>query len=228
MAAAYAFVAGFVDSVGFVFLGGVFLSFMSGNTTRAATSLVEGDMQLAALASTCLGLFLVGVMEGALVRRLAKRRVPLAYVRDVVVLNTDALFVIASLLILLGQVEAGLMVVSLGIGSMNSIFERDGEVAIPLTYMTGTLVKMGQRFVDAFFGGSHRIWLAHLLMWLSLTTGAVAGALVYAAVGIHAILVATGMMLAISATVLIHRLRNRRRTLGHVVFRVVSLPTRRR
>lgn len=226
LAAAYAFVAGFVDSVGFVFLGGVFLSFMSGNTTRAATSLVDGDWDLAVLASTCLVLFLVGVMQGALVRRLAKQRIPLSYIRDVVVLNTDVMFVLASALVVTGHSEIGILFVSLGIGSMNSIFERDGEVAIPLTYMTGTLVKMGQRFVDALFGGSHRIWISHLLMWASLTAGAVTGALTYASIGIHAIVAATGMLLAISATVLLSRFRARR-GLGRIIIRDSSLPRRR-
>lgn len=218
LAAAYAFVAGFVDSVGFVFLGGVFLSFMSGNTTRAATSLIDHDLDLAALAAGCLVFFLLGVMQGALVRRLARQRVALGYVRDIVVLNTDVMFVIASALILAGHPHAGIVFVSLGIGSMNSIFERDGEVAIPLTYMTGTLVKMGQRFVDAFFGGSHRIWLGHLIMWASLTGGAVAGALVYAHLGIAAIVVATAMLVLISATVWLARLSARRRP-GAVVVR---------
>ncbi|MDM8353607.1 DUF1275 family protein, partial [Brevundimonas diminuta] len=34
--------AGYVDSLGFLHLGGVFVSFMSGNTTRLAVNLAEG------------------------------------------------------------------------------------------------------------------------------------------------------------------------------------------
>ena len=88
------------------------------------------------MASSCLILFLVGVMQGALVRRLARRWVPLHWVRDVVIANMDILFVISSVLILMDQPRIGIMFASLGIGAMNSIFERDGEVDIALTYMT--------------------------------------------------------------------------------------------
>ena len=40
LAGVFAFIAGFIDSVGFLYLGGVFLSFMSGNTTRSATAII--------------------------------------------------------------------------------------------------------------------------------------------------------------------------------------------
>lgn len=216
MAAGYAFIAGFVDSIGFLFLGGVFLSFMSGNTTRSATALVDGDWDMAVLAGSCLVLFLIGVMEGAVVRRLAKRRVPLHLVRDVVVANMNVLFVLSSTLIVLDQHQVGIMVTSLGIGAMNSIFERDGEVDIALTYMTGTLVKMGQRFVDTFFGGAHAKWLQHFVMWASLSAGAIGGAVAYSWYGIHAIVVATGLCLLLSVLIALVRLHGRRRGLVRV------------
>ncbi|HZK31476.1 MAG TPA: YoaK family protein [Corynebacterium sp.] len=211
LAAGYAFIAGFVDSVGFLFLGGVFLSFMSGNTTRAATSLVAADWDLAILASSCLILFLIGVMEGALVRRLARRWLPLHWVRDVVIANMDLMFVMSSVLILADQHRIAIMFASLGIGAMNSIFERDGEVDIALTYMTGTLVKMGQRFIDTFFGGAHTKWLQHFVMWSSLSAGAITGALSYNSLGIHAILVATALCLLLTLLVELTRLHGRRR-----------------
>ena len=216
LAASYAFIAGFVDSVGFLFLGGVFLSFMSGNTTRAATSLVSGDWDLAALASSCLLLFLAGVMQGALVRRLARRWVPLHWVRDVVIANMDILFVISSILILADQPHIGIMFASLGIGAMNSIFERDGEVDIALTYMTGTLVKMGQRFIDTFFGGAHSKWLQYFVMWASLSAGAVTGALAYWAVDVRAIIIATGLCLLLTILVELVRFHGRRRGVTRV------------
>ncbi|MEP7350780.1 MAG: hypothetical protein ABI668_12645 [Sphingorhabdus sp.] len=38
-------------------------------------------------------------------------------------------------------------------GAENAVFEHDGEMHIGLTYMTGTLVKFGQRAAAAFMGG---------------------------------------------------------------------------
>ena len=87
LAVSFAFIAGFVDSIGFIFLGGVFLSFMSGNTTRIATAAVDGNPDLAWLAGSAVIFFLLGVMQGALVRRLAKRRVRPDQVREVVMID---------------------------------------------------------------------------------------------------------------------------------------------
>ena len=184
LAAGFAFIAGFIDSVGFIFLGGVFLSFMSGNTTRIATSTIDGDPELAWLAGSAVLMFLLGVMEGALVRRLAMRRLSPDRIREVVLANMCVLFTASSLLVLVDAPAAAIIAAALGIGAMNSIFERSGEVAIPLTYMTGTLVKMGQRFVDAFFGGTHTAWLEHLRMWAALSAGAFVGAIAYRGLGV--------------------------------------------
>lgn len=210
LAASYAFIAGFVDSIGFLFLGGVFLSFMSGNTTRIATSTVAGDAGLALLAGSCVVLFLLGVMEGALVRRLAVRHLPRHRVREVVMANMCVLFGLASLLVFVDLPRTAVVLLSLGIGAMNSIFERDGEVAIPLTYMTGTLVKMGQRFVDAFFGGSHTAWLGHLKMWTGLTAGAFIGAMTYHRLGLNAVHVVAALTLTLSLGAFAVRVHDRR------------------
>ncbi|MGO2515839.1 MAG: YoaK family protein, partial [Corynebacterium variabile] len=147
LAVALTVLAGFVDSVGFLYLGGVFLSFMSGNTTRFATAAVEGDGNLAVLAGSCVGLFLGGVILGALVHRLARNLWDLTRGREAVMVTVTALFGLSALLVALDTERAAMLVLSVGIGALNSVFERDGEVAVPLTYMTGTLVKMGQRLV---------------------------------------------------------------------------------
>jgi uncharacterized membrane protein YoaK (UPF0700 family) len=212
LAVALTVLAGFVDSVGFLYLGGVFLSFMSGNTTRFATAAVEGDTHLAWLAGSCLILFLVGVVWGALIHRLTRRRYDLTRAREVVLFTVAGLFLLSSLLVAVGVERAALLVLSVGIGALNSVFERDGEVSIPLTYMTGTLVKMGQRLVDAFFGGSHARWIHHFVLWLGLATGAVLGAMTFDAVGISTVYVIAGYTLVVATVNLV--IRERRRRLG--------------
>ena len=212
LAVALTVLAGFVDSVGFLYLGGVFLSFMSGNTTRFATAAVEGDGNLAVLAGSCLGLFLGGVILGALVHRLARYRWDLTRGREAVMVTVTALFGLSALLVGLDAERAAMLVLSVGIGALNSVFERDGEVAVPLTYMTGTLVKMGQRLVDAFFGGGHIRWISHLLLWLGLAAGAVGGALVFEALGISTVYVIAGYMLLL--TVVSQVVREGRRRAG--------------
>src|SRR3979411_2253447 len=54
--------AGYVDGIGFLHLGGLFVSFMSGNSTRMGVSLAEGHWQGALGA---LGVMLLSVMGPA-------------------------------------------------------------------------------------------------------------------------------------------------------------------
>lgn len=212
LAVALTFVAGYVDSVGFIYLGGVFLSFMSGNTTRSATALVEGDLGLATLAGSCILLFLVGVILGALITRLARRIWDESRGREAVLWSMTVLFVVTSLFIMFHQEHTAILVMSIAIGMMNSVFERNGEVSIPLTYMTGTLVKMGQRFVDAFFGGRHMVWLLHLVLWVSLSIGAIVGALMFRSFGLDAVPWVTVFL--VGCTIANQVIRARRRARG--------------
>ena len=63
--------AGYVDAIGFLQLGGYFISFMSGNSTRLAVNLVTGNMSTVVLVGTILALFVFGTMLGVLVRHLS-------------------------------------------------------------------------------------------------------------------------------------------------------------
>ena len=69
-------ITGFIDALGFLYLGGFFLSFMSGNTTRMTAAAAEGAWPVAGKAAGVMALFLVGVMIGALISRLAHRHLP--------------------------------------------------------------------------------------------------------------------------------------------------------
>src|SRR3546814_20958730 len=53
---------------------------------------------------------------------------------------------------------------------------RDGEVSIGVTYMTGALVKLGQRLAAALVGGPRWQWAPYLALWGGLIAGAAAGA----------------------------------------------------
>jgi uncharacterized membrane protein YoaK (UPF0700 family) len=64
------------------------------------------------------------------------------------------------------------------------VFEREGEVHIGLTYMTGTLVKFGQHLTYALCGGEGSAWRSYLLLWLGLAGGAVTGALAHPWLGL--------------------------------------------
>jgi len=92
----------------------------------------------------------------------------------------------------------------LAMGAANSIFRRNGEVSIGVTYMTGTLVRLGHGLADAALGGSRNPWAPYLFLWLALVSGGILGtagyssfpdASVWAAFGISFVLfLITGML----------------------------------
>lgn len=213
LAMCLAAVAGYADSIGFMFYGGVFLSFMSGNSTRMAVSAVEDDSELMWLAGRCIVLFMVGVMCGALVHRVVTRRWGRYRAREAVLVAVSLLFLASSLSLASGAEMLAVMLLSVGIGAMNSVFERDGEVSIALTYVTGTLVKAGQRLVDSFFGGRVSAWVYPLVMALCLSAGAIVGAVVFFHLGLLAVYPLTGFLVVVTVTNQVVRDRRRRRGL---------------
>jgi uncharacterized membrane protein YoaK (UPF0700 family) len=178
LAAGLSALAGFVDATGFIALGGFFVSFMSGNTTRFAVGLAQGSVS-AAIALGLIGVFVLGVMAGTLVGHFAARR------RATSVLMLVALLLaLAALLGMSGRAGPAAVVMALAMGAENAIFAHDGEVRIGLTYMTGTLVKFGHHLTTALMGGDRWAWRPYLLLWLGLAGGAVTGALAWRHLGL--------------------------------------------
>src|SRR5258707_4749276 len=66
LACALSAVAGYVDGIGFIHLGGLFVAFMSGNSTRMGVSLAEGQWWSAAKSLGLIALFVVGAAGGSL------------------------------------------------------------------------------------------------------------------------------------------------------------------
>ena len=186
LAAALSALAGFVDAVGFLGTGGFFVSFMSGNSTRLAVGVARN----AAFAATALGLvaaFVAGVMIAALLgQRAGPRRAP------AVLILVTALLALAAILAPLAPPLATFAVVAVAMGAVNMVLDGKGDVRLGVTYMTGTLVRIGQRLATALSGGDRWGWAPFLLLWLGLVAGAVAGALVYGWLGRGTLWVAAG------------------------------------
>jgi uncharacterized membrane protein YoaK (UPF0700 family) len=177
-------VAGYVDAIGFLSLGGFFVSFMSGNSTRLGVGLADGSMN-ALIAAALIATFVTGVVIGSVIGRLAK-----VWRRPAVLGLVAVLLAIAASLDTVSQTRAAVIAMGLAMGAENAVFERDGEIHISLTYMTGTLVKVGQRLASIPFGGAPLAWTPYFLLWLGLTTGAVAGAIAYTRLGLAGLWIA--------------------------------------
>jgi uncharacterized membrane protein YoaK (UPF0700 family) len=185
LAVALSALAGYTDALGFLALGGFFVSFMSGNSTRFAVGLAQGT-SAAATGGAIIALFVLGVFLGSLVAEWAGERR-----RRRVILGAVALLLFLAAACHAGGIDRGaLAAMVLAMGVENTMFERNGEVSIGLTYMTGTLVKLGQALAKAVRGREVYAWVPYLLLWLGLVAGAVAGALIYPFLGL------TGLWLA--------------------------------
>ncbi len=186
--------AGYVDAIGFLELRGFFVSFMSGNSTRLGVGLARWSPQ-ALVAAGLVGSFVVGVVAGSLIGHAARHRR-----RPTVLLLVAVLLGVAAGLSVVGVRTGAIVATGLAMGAENAVFERDGEIHIGLTYMTGTLVKFGQKIANALLGGDCFGWLPYLSMWLGLVVGATIGAAVYSALGMTSLglaaLAAAGSALA--------------------------------
>lgn len=172
LALGYAALAGAVDAIGFVKSGGLFVSFMSGNSTRLAIGVAEMTNVVAA-ASALILLFVIGVVLNVLV----SESIPALPRKVAATLGVSALLIAAAIANLFDFDRIVIGCLCLAMGASNAIFRREGEVSIGVTYMTGTLVKLGHRLADALRGTHEAPWLPYFFLWAALVCGGIAGAL---------------------------------------------------
>jgi uncharacterized membrane protein YoaK (UPF0700 family) len=85
----------------------------------------------------------------------------------------------------------------LAMGLENAVFQVGGG-GLGLTYITGALVKVGQRLAAALTGGSRWSWAPSLLLWAALVAGSVCGALAYQWINLAAVWFAAAAALTLS------------------------------
>ncbi|MDE0947493.1 MAG: YoaK family protein, partial [Sphingobium sp.] len=176
--------AGMVDALGLLKLGGLFVSFMSGNSTRMAVG-IAGGTAVAGMAMGLIGAFVGGVFGGAVIGRLAGRW------RKQAVLATVLGMLILAALSADHPGDAMTFLMAAAMGAVNNVFQRDGEVSIGVTYMTGALVKIGQHLAQAIAGRQAWDWVPYLVLWSGFLVGAGLGAWVFPLWGTRALLMAS-------------------------------------
>jgi uncharacterized membrane protein YoaK (UPF0700 family) len=118
-----------------------------------------------------------------------------------VLLAEAVLLALAALYYHLGLPNVAIAAIVLAMGVENAVFQIDGGTGLGLTYVTGTLVKVGQLAAKALTGGARWAWAPNLLLWTALVTGSVCGALAYHRINLAAIWFASGVALVMSAIV---------------------------
>jgi len=202
LACALSALAGYVDAIGFLHLGGLFVAFMSGNSTRMGVSLSEAEWSSAATSLGLIALFVIGAAAGSLI--VLGRGVN----RQPWILLAEALLLaIAALCYAFGLSNAAVAAIVLAMGLENAVFQIEGGAGLGLTYVTGALVKVGQLAAVALRGGDRFGWVSNLLLWAALVAGSLCGAAAYHWINLAAIWFAAGAALALSAilAVTVHR-----------------------
>jgi uncharacterized membrane protein YoaK (UPF0700 family) len=196
LACALSALAGYVDGIGYLHLGGLFVSFMSGNSTRMGVSLADGNWSAAAEALSLIALFVLGAACGSLI---VLGRGQQSQSR--LLLIEALLLAAAALLYAIGLERLAIAFIVLAMGLENAVFQIEGGSGLGLTYVTGALVKIGQLIAAALTGGARFAWVPNLLLWAALVAGSVLGALVYHSINLAAIWFAAAFALVLSGLV---------------------------
>jgi uncharacterized membrane protein YoaK (UPF0700 family) len=186
--------AGVLGATAFTHSAGYFVTFMTGNAQRAVLGYFLGD----AVLSVTAGVLMVCFVGGVVVASVCRRYFWVAHPHGPTVLATISLLAATAVDVIDEGWEenlvdfAPIMLVAFGIGALNTSFVKDGEVSVPLSYVTGTLVKMGQGIERHIAGGNLSDWLGYFLLFASFVLGAIAGGC------ISLVLNGTGMLVAAS------------------------------
>ncbi|QRM55352.1 YoaK family protein [Sinorhizobium sp. BG8] len=168
LVAAISFLAGMTDAIGLLSVGD-FVSFMSGNTTRAAVAIAGGDFSRAVLLLLGLTAFVIGNAGGVII---ATRYRPHA-----VLLTVSAMLALAALIA--DFREARFLLLILAMGTINASVEQIEGLPIGLTYVTGALSRFGRGLGRWVIGVRNNQWLVQLVPWSGMLAGAIAGAFLH-------------------------------------------------
>ncbi|MCP1200007.1 YoaK family protein [Notoacmeibacter sp. MSK16QG-6] len=158
--------AGMIDAIGLI-LSQNFVSFMTGNTTRLATSFGEGDYGRIAVLATYLVTFVMGNAAGIVIVETTKRQWPC-------LLTVAALL---SLSAILGPAVWALLPTVFAMGAINATMEQAAGYRLSLTYVTGALSRLGKGIGFFLMGQSRRgIW-KETVPWFGMVSGAGVGTL---------------------------------------------------
>lgn len=216
LVAAVSFIAGMTDAIGLI-LTGDFVSFMSGNTTRAAILLTEGSYDHALTLFGAIWVFILGNALGiVLAHRVSARRA-------FVVLSVVALLLAGASAVPTDHLRLQFYLVVLAMGMINATVEQIEGLPIGLTYITGALSRFGRGIGRWMIGDRNPTgWLIQTVPWSGMAAGAITGAFATHYLGSHAlwIVAMVTIVVALATAVLPRPL--------HLHFQQPIVPRRRR
>ncbi|MGH9477212.1 MAG: YoaK family protein [Terriglobales bacterium] len=209
---ALAWIAGYVDAVGYMALLAVYTSHMTGNTAALGRYFAIKDWHLALLHAWPLLAFVIGLMGGAMLTELGRRRGYHSRLSLVMIVEIILLAVLAHADRQQAASTSWLGLPAIAMGMQTVTVTRVGEQRVYSTYITGSLSKFGEALTGYGFwvvdrwrarrGATEvkRSWLRHnqrnkllqhtllnLGLWGLFLAGAMSGANVEGVKGLSAL-----------------------------------------
>lgn len=181
LVASLSVLAGMTDAIGFM-ASGDFVSFMSGNTTRLAVAISEGDLGLTLRLVILVATFILGNALGVLVARLGGRRALPLLLCIATLLSTSAAWPFDT------QLPA-LLAAIIAMGMLNAAVEEVNGLPVGLTYVTGALSRFGRGLGRWMLGERRSGWRVQLVPWSGMFIGAILGAVLEQHLGLKAMFV---------------------------------------
>lgn len=203
-------VAGMIGAAAFLDSDGYFVTFMTGNTERAVLQGFETTAERGVIGPSAInaGLLIVAFVSGVVAAMYLRRRFWSNHPHGTTVLTTIGLFAAGLTDLTLNGFQENdvtyvpIVIVAFSVGALNAAFVKNGEVSIPLSYVTGTLVKLGQGIErHARGGGTMYDWLGYSLLYLGFITGAVLGGIVATIIDGGYVLFGAGGLCALATAV---------------------------
>ncbi|MEB2845080.1 DUF1275 domain-containing protein [Rhizobiales bacterium RZME27] len=195
LVAAISFLAGLTDAIGLQ-LSGDFVSFMTGNTTRAAISFEQGNYGHALVLAGAIVTFVAGNALGIIVAHLFARRI------FAVLVTVGMLLTVASALAAPEQAVWRFNAVVLAMGLVNAAVEHIEGLPIGLTYVTGALSRLGRGIGRTILGERNFGWTVQIVPWLGMAAGALCGAALAIGLPDHALQMAAWLTLGFAGVTL--------------------------
>lgn len=177
-------IAGYVDAIAFIELGGFYASFMSGASVSLGVS-ASGEQW----GEVYHALFLIAAFLGGATVATVMAGITGVWALPTVLLLEGGLLTAGALLIRAGwAVSVAILPVVAAMGVQNTAMRPVNGIRLGVTFITGTLVSFGQQVGEALLGRARPWrWSGHALVWCAFTAGAALGAAVYLAFGFTAL-----------------------------------------
>ncbi|WP_232596447.1 YoaK family protein [Photobacterium phosphoreum] len=189
------FLAGIVDAIGFIHLkNGLFVSFMSGNTTHVAMLLSNHQYSQSLSYIGVILLFVTGITVGEMIAVLQKKNYRWLVMSAVSILLCSAIFIEKITIPM-----ATNFVLAFAMGLQNIALRITISKAMPLTFATAFLANTGRELAMLLLGqGDKNIFIKQFFLWLSIFIGAIVGSQLMAFSLSYALVVPTVLSLCIA------------------------------